>query len=945
MCEIDAQKNGLSFGLSHKQSQNELPKSKAEIVFPEKKLKFASQTKLIPAEDSEYIISEGWELIEAHRLIASGNSVFDKDLDTSEWYNATVPGTVLTTLIDRGVYSDPYFGINNLFIPDTLCRMDWWYRTSFQIPNGLKGKKVQLVLNGINYKAEIWLNKKLIGNIFGAFKRGFFDITDYLDEDLNILAIRIFPPNNPGIPHEENKNSYGPNGGVLCLDGPTFISSEGWDWVPGIRDRNIGLWQDVRLRTDEGIRIVDPQIITDLLLPDTTMAKITIKTKIHNATNDGKGLVLQARIEDKVIRKEVFIEKDNSKDIVFSVLEFPELLFRNPRLWWPNGYGAQNLYDLRLTVYDNYKIVDERTIRFGIREMSYELLVDDKDQKNLRVEYSPTNVIQKDKMLFDYSKRRLFSPDYKHTVVPALLDSVGLHNFEKISADSDNPHLLIKVNGYPIFLRGGNWGMDDGMKRVSRERLEPFFRFHKDANLNMIRNWTGESTEKDFFDLCDEYGMLVWNDFWMSTGGKDLEPADDQLFIDNATDVVRRFRNHPSIAVWCPRNEGYAPDFLEEKLYSMVLKEDGTRHYHGNSRIMNSRRSGPWGFIDPMKYYDELAFGFNTELGTLSVPTAETIRKFIAKEDLWPIGDVWYYHNLAYSDFGWKEYIEAVDKIGKFPCKNVDEFCDRSQMLNYNSHRDLFESWNSRMWNNTSGVLLWMSHPAWYSMMWQIYTYDGETHGSFYGTKKACEPVHVQWNLNDKRAVLINTTLKSYKDTKLYVKGYDISGNLIWDKSSTQSVLPNSKQDCFIVNIPMGKDVLSLVRLILTDSKGNVISENDYWTNREFQTDLSAFALLPEASVQFVKGKIEIIKNESRITFVIQNTSNYIASFLKINLKDKNGTSILPVITNHGYFNLLPRQKKEVEIMIPDNKNIEGCYLSLVGFNVKEKRKYVKAKF
>ena len=108
--------------------------------------------------------------------------------------------------------------------------------------------------------------------------------------------------------------------------------------------------------------------------------------------------------------------------------------------------------------------------------------------------------------------------------------------------------------------------MDDGMKRVSRERLEPALKLHKNMNYNMIRNWTGESTEEVFYELCDEYGMLVMNDFWLSTDGFNLNPLDNCLFVRNVTETVRRFRNHPSIALWCARNEGFATNELEYML-------------------------------------------------------------------------------------------------------------------------------------------------------------------------------------------------------------------------------------------------------------------------------------------------------------------------------------------------------------------------------------------
>ena len=142
----------------------------------------------------------------------------------------------------------------------------------------------------------------------------------------------------------------------------------------------------------------------------------------------------------------------------------------------------------------------------------------------------------------------------------------------------------------------------------------------------MVRNWTGESTEELFYTLCDEYGLLVWNDFWLSTEGYNQNVNDEELFMANARETVRRFRNHPSLAVWCPRNEGYATPTLEPRLAALIAREDGTRFYSPNSRYMNLRTSGPWHYLaDESEYFLRHAFGFSTELGTPSVPDRKSV--------------------------------------------------------------------------------------------------------------------------------------------------------------------------------------------------------------------------------------------------------------------------------------------------------------------------------
>ncbi len=529
-----------------------------------------------------------------YKARAAEKSVVAQDLDTSEWYSATVPGTVLTTLVDQGVYPDPYWGLNNLLIPDTLCRMDWWYRNSFNIPRNKKGEKVKLILNGINYKAEIWFNRQLLGTMTGAFERGIFDITPWVDYDKkNLLAIRILPPNNPGIPHEANKKEgIGPNGGALCLDGPTFISSEGWDWIPGIRDRNVGIWQDVRVKFGNELEIVDTHVITDLPLPDTTSVNFIVQTEIYNSSKTTRTANLHFNIGGVSAVYPVSLNANEKRMIKLTSNECKELQMKNPRLWWPNGYGEQYLYDASLSLISSGKdTLDVKKMRIGIRELEYELSAYEDNSPIVRLNYNPTAALQDGKPAFDTVKRKKTDNKVRYTnydgeFVPYLLKPVSSQGIELIKDSLMKEYMVIKVNGQRIFCKGGNWGMDDGMKRVSRERLEPALKLHKNMNYNMIRNWTGESTEEVFYELCDEYGMLVMNDFWLSTDGFNLNPLDNCLFVRNVTETVRRFRNHPSIALWCARNEGFATNELEYMLAATLAKEDGSRKRYVVSAII-----------------------------------------------------------------------------------------------------------------------------------------------------------------------------------------------------------------------------------------------------------------------------------------------------------------------------------------------------------------------
>lgn len=904
-----------NFGLPSPQPEETLPKSSVPVQMPERVAKVAAQTVLRPMADNVWEITSGWEMCEGDKVM------------TDDWYDATVPGTVLRTLVDQGVWPDPYYGLNNLAISEDLCRKDWWYRCSFSLSEDMLSKEtLELLFGGINYKADIWFNGEKLGNMAGAFIRGRFDITD-LAKSENTLAVHIFPPANPGIPHEQSPRSGGgKNGGALCLDGPTFFCSEGWDWIPGVRDRNIGIWQDVRLVATGGVSIGDTQVITDLPLPDVSYADLTVQTTLKNSSSSIRSVILEGKIAGVMFTEEVNVPAGQTVPVSISSADMPQLRLKNPALWMPNGYGEPNLYELELRCLDGSEVSDMQKIRFGVRELSYELTVDAPSAKGIRIEHNPIA----DNRLGEILDHRMLRDTLGGIHIPSLAEGVSPDQLTVIPEDGMSPYLVIKVNGVRIFCRGGNWGMDDMMKNVSREHLEPYMILHKEANFNMIRNWTGASTSETLYDLCDEYGMLVWNDFWLSTEGFNLNPLDEDLFMSNAEDVVRRFRHHPSIVMWCPRNEGYATETLERRLSAMIQKEDITRRYHPNSRQCNLRHSGPWHYYkDASVYYSYDAHGFNSELGSPSVPTASSMRKMMPEADLWPISDTWHYHDLL---DGLHEYVGAVDRLyGK--AESLDDFCRKVQFINYDSYRAMFESWNSRLWGDTSGVLLWMSHPAWPSVEWQTYSWDYETFGSYYGSRKACEPVHVQMNLDDHDIVVLNTTASGLEGLTVTLSCYGLDGKRISTKTLKDIDVPsNSRKDLFKAELGDIKGNY-MVRLILSDKKGHTVTINDYMMRGEGTEDFTSFDNVGKAQIKVRK----VSSKNSVARFEITNTSGNIAMNLKFNLCDpQTGEIILPAYFSDGYFHLLPGEKRTIQMHSPstgaimaEGYNVDNIILKL----------------
>jgi len=492
---------------------------------------------------------------------------------------------------------------------------------------------------------------------------------------------------------------------------------------------------------------------------------------------------------------------------------------------------------------------------------------------------------------------------------------------------------VVKVNGRRILCKGGNWGMDDALKRVSRERLEPYVRMHRDANLTMIRNWCGQSTEEAFFQLCDEYGLMVWNEFWMTTDGWNVDPLDAEVMLDNVSDTVRRFRNHPCIALWCGRNEGVPPPRINERLARMLEDLDGTRHYQANSRDLHLLNSGPWSYIDPVRYYNERAKGFSSELGLHSVPSAEAVRGMLDGADQWPPNDAWAYHDLHITGNGDAHgYLNAISS-GYNGAASLDEFCRRAQMVNYVNYRAMFEAWNAHLWKPCSGLLIWMSHPSWPSMAWQLYAHDYEANASLFGVKKACEPLHIQLNLPDDGVQVINHRFDNLEKLGISAVVVSLDGRRLWEKSQLVDAAPSACTGVFNVQWPdEPTSPVEFLRLEMRDQRGELISDNFYWHASQF-SDQRYLARLARAPLQ-LQLTSEEDKGWKRLHVHIANPGRQVALMIQLTPVGADGQRILPAYASDNFISLLPGEERSVVIEVERDRAPSGSGLRVEGWNV-----------
>jgi hypothetical protein len=899
--------------------------------------------------ENQWTLTGGWMLAEAPKISADGASLSQPGFKDKDWWQATVPGTVLTTMIDRGVYPDPDYGLNNLAIPESLNKQDYWYRDEFKAPKTVAGQKLTLTFEGINYHADVWLNGQRLGDVTGAFIRGMFDVTGILKPgETNALAVRISPPPHPGIPQEQSiKGGPGENGGMMCLDGPTFVATEGWDWIPAVRDRDSGIWQPVTLTATGVVKIGDPQVVTSLPLPDTSHAGVEITVPLQNYSNAPVHGTLRATFEQAAVTKELSVAPGKS-EVKLTAAEFRQLTVQNPRLWWPNGYGKQELYHLKLSFAAGGQPSDEKQVRFGIREITYELSLFDREGRLRRVEYSPTLARARNERVVDVTHDGMREvpptdpppPDFPAEWRPYWKSWVasfarGAEQSSAVMPVSDTraaPFLIIKVNGVRIAARGGNWGMDDSRKRVSRERLEPYFRLHHDANVNIIRNWVGQDTEETFFDLADEYGMMVWNDFWDSTENYNVEAEDPRLFLDNARDTILRFRNHPSIVMWCGRNEGVPQPTINEGLDNVIRELDGTRYYSPSSNQVNLQNSGPYKYQDPSLYFTALNHGFSVETGTPSFSTLESFEHWIPKADQWPISDDWAYHDWHQSGNGdMAPYMAEMEAEFGAPT-SLPDFERKAQMLDYVTHRAIFEGMDAHLWAPNSGRMLWMTQPAWPSNVWQILNSDYDTQSSFYGVKKACEPVHVQLDLSNYNVDVVNTTRDSLAGLMVTANVYGIDNKLLAHKESSLNAAADSTTNAFVMELaPLLGNGVVIVKLELKDGGGRLVSDNLYWLGGSSPA-YRALARLPQANVMSSET-VTAGEKESVMHVSLRNSGNTVALMNKLTLIDSTtGERILPAYYSDNYVSLLPGEARDIEITYPSGK--AAAAVTLRGWNL-----------
>ncbi len=781
-----------------------------------------------------------WKLQRANLVHADGNVVSASDFDDSQWVVATVPATVLMSYYNVGAIPDPNYSDNQLQISESFFYSDFWYRDTFTVPESFAGKNVFLNFDGINWKAEVYLNEQFIGRVEGAFTRGLFNIGKYLKEGTNTLAVKILKNAFPGTVKEQTEQSTDSNGGTIGGDDPTFHATVGWDWIPTVRGRDIGIWNDVYLTAMGDVKLEDPFVRTELNLPDTTVATVFVEATLKNLSDKAVKGTLKGTIGETAFTKAVELAAGEEQ-----LVKVDEFQIQNPKLWWPVGYGEPFLYDTKMCFEADGQVADQVSFKTGLRQMTYNI------------------------------------------------DEVGALN--------------LYVNGRRFIGRGGNWGFAESNLTYRAREYDIAVKYHADMNFTMIRNWVGQVGDEEFYEACDRHGVMIWQDFWLANPWDGPNPYDENMFMANALDYVKKIRNHASVGLYCGRNEGMPTPTLDAALRQLVKDEHPGLHYISHSAADEVSGGGPYRAMPVEQYFDMMgADRFHSERGMPNVMNYESMAKMLPADKLWPQNSLWGMHDFTLQSAQYGTTFNELVANGFGEIDDIKTYTKYAQWVNYNGYRAMFEGRGKYR----QGLLLWMSHSCWPSMVWQTYDYFFEPTAAYFGCKKASEPLHVQYNALTKNVEVINMSGRDRQKLEVVAQIFNLNGKMVWEKKATTASKEDSTLEIMPVEVPADITDVYFIRLKLTDGD-KLVSENFYWEGKE-NGNYQAIRKLgtPDLDVKSSFQKGESCKG----TVTVTNKSDFPALVLRVKLTDAKGELILPVIYSDNYFSLMPGESKEITL-------------------------------
>ena len=853
------------------------------------------------AQNAPLQLRHGWFLQSSTQVTEGGDVISRSSYVPKNWIPVTVPSTVVAAQNAAGEfrqYGDIYDAMNlrklpgmtykigdffNLrpMSPDSPYAVPWWYRTEFSLPVADAKKRVSIHFDGINCRANIWLNGKQVADakdVAGAYHIQEFDITSFVVAGKNTLAVEVFAP---------TENDFAIN----------FV-----DWNPTPPDKNMGLWREVYVTTSGPVTVRYPQVVTHLPANSIDTAQLTVNADLDNLSDKPvEGTLVAELAPGETLKQPVKLEAREAKTVSFTPEHFPALAVKNPKLWWPVHMGSPVLHKLTVRFLIGNALSDEASIRYGIREVTSEL--------------------------------------------------------------TDQGHRLFRVNHKPVLIRGGGWAQDMLMRHPAG-RLEAEIEYVVAMNLNAIR-LEGQIEDDKFFDLADEKGLLVmagWCccDIWERWN--QWQPGMENIATASLRSQMRRLRSHPSLLVWLNGSDGPPPANVEQAYLEVEKETNWPNPTLSSASAVPTTVSGPSGvkmtgpydyeppdywLTDPGRWGG--AWGFNTETSPgPAIPVADSVRRFVPKDHLWPIDEIWDFHAGGERFQNVDRYNEAMNKTYGPPADLAD-YEKKAQAMDYDGERAMFEAYAKNKYNST-GVIQWMMDNAWPSIIWHLYDYYLQPAGGYYGTKKACEPLHIQFSYDDRSIVVVNGYPEARKNLRASVMVFDENLRRIFERQETVEVDPDGTKT--VVSIPEFSDTPAVyfVKLALTDSTDHVLSSNFYWLPAKASVvdwdktpdtawspiasfeDMTALQQLPKARVKATAA----LQANGTVRVKLENPSDKLAFLVHLSVRDESTKDeVLPVLWDDNYVALMPGESREIDARyLPQTKLPATIALRVDGWNI-----------
>ncbi len=846
-------------------------------------------------------LSENWRLFSTDEINETGDVISSAQFDSETGYPVTVPATVMAGLMQNGYYPDIFEAFVLEEIDTTQFKVPWWYRTEFEAADVSDSDFYQLTFDGINFKANVWVNGRQVASedsVQGSFGVWNFDITDHVEQGTNVLAVEIIPP-------------------VFGQD----ISLGFVDWNPTPPDRSMGIWRGVFLSHTGPISMRHPNVVTLVNKETLDEAEVTISTWLTNHSSKPQQAIVRASFDDVNLSKEVSLEPNEKREVFFRPNQFDELAMQNPRLWWPNNLGEQYLYDLKLQVSVDTQTSDATSLRFGIREID-EFWTEDM-ARGFKVNGKKVMIRSAgwvdDMFLADPDQKVIDQMNYARHV---NLNSIRLESFwgkNRTIMDMADENGLLLMIGWTA-----HWEWETYTGIPHDEYVTIRGEEEKTLHANNYRDqvlWHRHHPS-----------VAIW------TYGSDKLPR-------------------PSLEVMLNERMALADTTRPILNYcgGGILMEDVEPVASEISGPSGMKMEGPYDWVPPVYWYIDNryggAFGFNTETGPgPQIPPIYSIERMIPEEHLWPIDEVWLYHSGRNQFENLDRFLDAFhSRYGE--SDNLEEFLFKNQMANYEALRPMFEAFSVNKYNST-GVVQWMYNTAWPAFYWQLFDYYLMPTGAFYATQKSAAPLSAIYNYGDKNIYVNNDYFTSQEGLTLEVSVLDLNSNIIFMDETEFSIGANSSE--LIVEMPDFRDVTDVyfLDLRLLDSSGEEIHHNFYWlsvvedvpdfdnttwyyTPNKEHADFTALHQMPKTEIEF-SYDVRRSGDEFEFTATLSNPTDQLAFFIELHAIDESANEpLLPVFWEDNYISLLPGEERILKATVHNHgQNLSDLTVVMQGWNL-----------